>query len=401
MYIPTQKELQIVNNNIQIQNEQHEYIDYKNKVCLKPWGYEFLVYESTKIGIWYLKLNKGHSTSLHCHFNKDTFIIVLSGSAKIKLIDNEIINLNVLSSIFLPKQKFHALSTFSDETYIIEIEIFNENTEFSDKNDLLRIDDMYQRKTTGYESSINVLTDNLDKYNYFFFSNNFNKLINGVSISVSNISNCLSNCNYNILIDGTIYQNGKYIKEGSLLDNFTNMHPINDSTLVLSLNKPDYKEDAKLIYDIDQLQLLKHNLDKEHKKIVLTSGCFDIIHVGHLNTLKQAKQCGDCLIVCLSNDKQIKLLKGDNRPINNYDDRINLFKTISYVDYIVLYDESNIEHETTLGNIMKLLDPEYWVKGNDYNVEDILKKHPYLRNIKLFDNIEGKSTTNIIKKIRN
>ena len=139
----------------------------------------------------------------------------------------------------------------------------------------------------------------------------------------------------------------------------------------------------------------------QNKKIVLTSGCFDILHIGHLHNLKKCKSYGDTLIVCLSNDEQIKQLKGLNRPVNNYQDRINLFKTIPYVDYIILYNENNIDTEETLGDIMKILDPNYWIKGSDYNKADIINKHPYLRNIILIDNLEYKSTTNIIKKINN
>jgi len=70
-----------------------------------------------------LKIVKGHKTSLHCHFNKDTIIIVLKGSAKIELINNEVISLNVMESLFLPHYNFHGLGTFSDEVYIIEIEV--------------------------------------------------------------------------------------------------------------------------------------------------------------------------------------------------------------------------------------------------------------------------------------
>ena len=143
--------------------------------------------------------------------------------------------------------------------------------------------------------------------------------------------------------------------------------------------------------------MLKNN----NKKIILSSGCYDIIHVGHLNTLREAKKLGDILMICISSDEQIKKLKGSNRPINNYKDRIDLFKTISYVDYIIIYNEVDIENELTLGNIMKTVNPFYWVKGDDYNELEIIKKHPYLKNIKLIKNIEDKSTTNIINKIKN
>ena len=104
-------------------------------------------------------------------------------------------------------------------------------------------------------------------------------------------------------------------------------------------------------------------------------------------------------MVCLSSDEQIKKLKGETRPVNNYWDRINLFKMIECVDYIVLYDEVNNETEETLGEIMKIVDPYVWVKGSDYTAKQIRNKHPYLRDIKILDNVPDLSTTNIIKKI--
>ena len=126
-------EQQIIEHHNSIANELHERKDFKNVICKKPWGYEFLVYESEKLGIWYLKLEKGGSTSLHTHFHKDTFMIVLSGCAKLTLIDNEVLSLSAFESVFIPKEKFHAISTFSDETYILEMEIFDTTAKFSDK----------------------------------------------------------------------------------------------------------------------------------------------------------------------------------------------------------------------------------------------------------------------------
>lgn len=405
-----ENELKIIENNIYIKNEAHNIVDYKNVVCTKPWGYEFLVYESDKIGMWFLKIMKGHSTSLHTHFNKDTFIVVIKGSAIINLIDNKVINLNCMDSIFLPHYNFHGLSTFSDETYLLEIEIFNNYTHFSDKNDLLRINDQYKRQTTGYAASVNTTSENLDLYNFFYLENNFQKNIKDIDFKITelnykNINNfdlsIFDKYNYNILLKGVIYQDMQFLKEGSVIKKFNNIQFSNDSVLILSLGKINYKEDSKIIYDNEQLKLIIKNLKKDSKKVILSSGCFDIIHIGHLNTLRESKNLGDILMICLSSDEQIKLLKGNDRPINNYQDRIDLFKTISYVDYIILYNEENIEKEETLGNIMKIIDPYYWVKGDDYTEKKILEKHPYLKNIKLIKNIENKSTTNIINKIKN
>ena len=404
-----EKEIDIIKNNVYIKDEIHEYIDYNNTVCLKPWGYEFLAYQSDKIGIWFLKITQGNSTSLHCHFNKDTFIIVIKGSAIINLIDDKIINLNTMSSIFLPHFNFHGLSSFSEETYLLEIEIFNDKTKFSDKNDLLRINDQYKRKSTGYESSINQVNSNLELYNFFNIKNNLEKNIEDVDFKVTELSSdnlktidisIFEKYNFNILLDGVIYQDMHYLKEGSIIKSFKNIQFPNDNALILSLGKINYKEDSKIIYNLEQLNLIKQNLKENNKKIILSSGCYDIIHVGHLKTLREAKKLGDILMICLSSDEQIKILKGIDRPINNYKDRIDLFKTILYVDYIILYNEENIENEITLGKIMKIVDPYYWVKGDDYNKEDILKKHPYLKNIKLIENIKDISTTNIINKIK-
>ena len=169
--------------------------------------------------------------------------------------------------------------------------------------------------------------------------------------------------------------------------------------MILSIQNEYAFEDSKLIYSMEHLQTVVSQLKKQDKKLILTSGCYDILHVGHIHNLRESKKLGDVLLACLSNDSQIKKLKGDNRPINQYVDRINLFKTISYVDYIILYDEEDIQKEETLGKIMKCVQPYCWAKGSDYTIDKIMEKHPYLNKIILIDNITDKSTTHIIKKI--
>jgi rfaE bifunctional protein nucleotidyltransferase chain/domain len=404
----TNEEKQIITNNYYKKNEKHNFFDFNNLVCVKPWGHEFLIYQNQKIGIWFLKLKNGHKTSLHCHFNKDTFIIVLKGSVKVDLINNQILNLNCMDSIFLPHYNFHGLGSFSEESYIIEIEIYNNSINFTDKNDLLRINDQYHRPDNNYQTSINTIKENLEDYNYFKLDEQFCSTICDVDFDVIKItSNNLNNynnnknSNYNILLNGVIYQHGKYIKEGSIIKNFDDIQMIEDEITILTLEKFDYQDDKKIIHNLEQLKIIIQDLKKTNKQLVLSSGCFDILHVGHIKNLIEAKKMGDILMVCLSNDEQIKKLKGDTRPVNNYEDRINIFKTIKYVDYVILYNETNIDTEETLGEIMKIVDPNIWAKGSDYKVDEIFKKHPYLKKIKLIDNIENKSTTKIIQKIEN
>ena len=283
----TKAETKIVKNNWNLALEKHTRKDYKNAVCIKPWGYEFLVYESNKLGIWFLKLSKGQATSLHTHFHKDSFIIVISGCAKITLIDNEVIDLSCMKSVFIPKYKFHSLASFSEETYLMEIEIFDSTVEFTDKNDLLRIDDPYKRKKTGYEASVSQQFDKLDEFGYFFLGAGFEQCIQGVKIKVGPLEEMNLRDNYNILLAGEVYSRGNCLKEGSLLSSIE--YQSVDNTQVLSLSKIDSEEYSKIIYSPEHLLLKAQQFKDSDKKVILTSGCFDILHVAAALTI-DAKQ---------------------------------------------------------------------------------------------------------------
>jgi rfaE bifunctional protein nucleotidyltransferase chain/domain len=271
--------------------------------------------------------------------------------------------------------------------------VYNKNINFSDKNDLLRITDIYKRRDNKYETSID-LSNETQKYGYFYLNMDFENIFNDIELKVTNRYN--TDADYNLLLDGNISTGKSVLCPGTFVESTDNCTYLNDESMFLSVKNKGCRVNHKIVYSNEQLK----NIIKTNKeRIVLTSGCFDIIHVGHIHNLTQAKNSGDKLMVCLSSDEQIKKLKGETRPVNNYSDRIDLFKMIECVDYIVLYDEVNNETEETLGEIMKIVDPYLWVKGSDYTVHKILNKHPYLRDIKILDNIPNLSTTNIIKKI--
>lgn len=135
----------------------------------------------------------------------------------------------------------------------------------------------------------------------------------------------------------------------------------------------------------------------KNKKVVFTNGCFDIIHSGHITLLKEASELGDILIVGLNSDNSIKRLKGSNRPINNLENRINVLSAISYVDYIVVFEDD------TPINIIKYLKPDYLVKGGDYRIENIVGSDyvkSYGGNICIIPFREDISTTLIINKTK-
>lgn len=385
-------------SNITPKNNKNEKINYSKKVCLKPWGYEFLCYETNKIGIWFLKINMNNKTSVHVHFKKDTIMLVLSGKVKLNFVDDFQI-FETMDLIYIPKKKFHGIEPISEYCYLLEIEIFDLETTFSDKNDLFRLIDGYVRDKDTYQGSIQMIENNLEKYNYFEIEKDLSTYLDDTLIEYnSNFSSNSENYFY-ILLDGEFTHNYKIYKEGSIFSQFEYSNlKLDDKSLFLKVSN-NYLEKNKIINNLEELKYIKQKYNND--KLILTSGCFDILHIGHLKILKEAKKLGDKLIVCLSKDEQIKFLKGEDRPINNNKDRLNLFITISYVDYVFLYDENlDNELEEKLDEIMNIVNPYYWVKGNDYDEIEIRKKHPNLNNIKLIDLVRDKSTTKIIKKIR-
>jgi len=148
----------------------------------------------------------------------------------------------------------------------------------------------------------------------------------------------------------------------------------------------------------EELQAIIENLKENDKKIVFTNGCFDILHVGHTKLIKKAKSFGDTLILGLNTDYSIKLVKGENRPINSQEERAEVLAAIEDIDYIVFFGEE------TPCNLIKALKPDIHVKGGDYDPEkipeaEIIKE--YGGEIKIVDLFKDKSTTHLIEKIKN
>jgi rfaE bifunctional protein nucleotidyltransferase chain/domain len=126
------------------------------------------------------------------------------------------------------------------------------------------------------------------------------------------------------------------------------------------------------------------------EKIIFTNGCFDVMHIGHINLLNFAKRQGDKLIVGINSDSSIKRLKGKNRPINNQSDRKYLLENIKAVDEVHIFTED------TPYNLIKSIMPDIIVKGSDYNPINVVGND--LADVICFPIIPGYSTTNIIKK---
>ena len=156
-------------------------------------------------------------------------------------------------------------------------------------------------------------------------------------------------------------------------------------------------KNSKLIKNLEKLKLIVENLQLEHKTVVFTNGCFDLIHPGHIYILEQAKAEGDTLIVGLNSDESIKKFKSESRPICNQDDRAYVLSGLSCVDYIFIFNESTPE------KLIMNISPDVLVKGKDYQIKDIAGSDFMLekkKRIKLVDIIEEKSTSNIVNQIK-
>ncbi|MBT4730943.1 D-glycero-beta-D-manno-heptose-7-phosphate kinase [Candidatus Woesearchaeota archaeon] len=156
-----------------------------------------------------------------------------------------------------------------------------------------------------------------------------------------------------------------------------------------SLNKSTSDEHIKTFEEIKDLA---NDLKNRGKKIVFTNGCFDILHVGHVKYLEEAKSFGDVLILGLNSDESVTLLKGEGRPINLQMDRAYILAALEPVDYVVIFSED------TPYNLIKLIKPHTLVKGGDYEGKEVVGQD-IADELKLVQFVDGKSTTKTIERI--
>ena len=136
----------------------------------------------------------------------------------------------------------------------------------------------------------------------------------------------------------------------------------------------------------------------DNKKIVFSNGCFDILHLGHIDYLEKAQEKGDKLVIGLNTDSSVKILKGENRPINNNQSRARMLAAFSFVDAVDLFSE-----ETPL-KLIKSISPGILIKGNDYLTENIVGAGFVQQQggkVETIELVDGFSTTNLIDKIKN
>ena len=157
----------------------------------------------------------------------------------------------------------------------------------------------------------------------------------------------------------------------------------------------------KINNKIFDLQILMKKIEKwrsENKKIVFTNGCFDLIHLGHIEILARSSDFGDKLIIGVNSDLSIKKLKGKNRPIIEESPRIRQLSALEFVDAVILFDE-----ETPI-KLIETIKPDVITKGGDYTAKNVVGNEVVSQKngeVVIIPLTQGYSTTSILNKIKN
>ncbi len=154
--------------------------------------------------------------------------------------------------------------------------------------------------------------------------------------------------------------------------------------------------DERKLMPRHELEALRHRHRQRGERIVFTNGCFDLLHVGHIQYLQQARALGERLVVGLNDDASVRRLKGAGRPLMPQAERACLLAALSCVDYVTVFDEP-----TPLA-LITMLQPDVLVKGGDYTPETVVGRaqvETYGGRVQILPHVPGISTTGLIQRI--
>ena len=151
------------------------------------------------------------------------------------------------------------------------------------------------------------------------------------------------------------------------------------------------------ILDRKTLQEKLDALRKENKKIAFTNGCFDILHVGHVRYLREAKKTADVLVLALNSDSSVQSIKGEQRPLVPQEERAEILAALEFIDFVIIFPE------LTPLELINYLKPDIIIKGADWPENKVVGGDNVKKwggRVILIPIVEGKSTTNIVEKIK-
>ncbi|VVU95075.1 pfkB family carbohydrate kinase [seawater metagenome] len=348
-------------------------------------------------------LNSQEKEILINNFNilvkKKKIDLLLISDYNLGLIDSEITNkfITIANKNNIPSfidPRIDDIYKFSD-SYLLKPNR-NEYYDLCKKLDLSNEISNFNMKKISQKLNISYLLVTLDKEGMCLYENKSNKLINfpldsdNKVVDVSGAGDVtLASLSYLYLTESKDFT--KIIPNTIKLASY--------STTVSGCMILNFNIIKKVLYNskIISIKDIKYFKDN-YKKTSFTNGCFDLLHQGHIESFKECKEISDILYVGVNSDKSIKRLKGDNRPIINQEGRINMLQAIEYIDFIVIFDED------TPIKIIEELQPDIYVKGNDYKIDEIREfvgdnvKEIVIQKRK---DIKSISTSAIIKKLKN
>jgi len=173
--------------------------------------------------------------------------------------------------------------------------------------------------------------------------------------------------------------------------------PIHQRELMDSVRDTVSSRRSNKLCDLETLLARVRSWRERGERIVFTNGCFDLLHVGHVTLLAEARRAGDRLIVGLNTDRSVRALKGPTRPVSNQDDRAQVIAGLSSVDAVTFFDE-----DTPL-RLIEAIRPEVLVKGGDYVEADIVgavEVRSWGGDVLTIQLVEGRSTTKILARAK-
>jgi len=147
---------------------------------------------------------------------------------------------------------------------------------------------------------------------------------------------------------------------------------------------------------LEEMRRIRTGMRMQGKKLVFTNGCFDILHVGHVRYLNQARALGDALVVAINSDRSVRENKGESRPLVREAERAEILSALACVDYVIIFDEA------TPQAVIDAIVPDVLVKGADWGLSEIVgretveKAGGVVRNIAL---VPGRSTSSIVARV--
>jgi D-glycero-beta-D-manno-heptose 1-phosphate adenylyltransferase len=164
--------------------------------------------------------------------------------------------------------------------------------------------------------------------------------------------------------------------------------------IIMVFSKTDMS--CEKIKTLEEMVQLRPRLRASGKKLVFTNGCFDILHVGHVRYLNQARALGDALVVAINSDRSVREIKGESRPIVKEMERAEVIAALASVDYVLIFDDP------TPKQVIDAIIPDVLVKGADWGISEIVGRDTVEQNGGIVRNIplvQGSSTTDIIRRV--